>query len=210
MAASYVCRRPWWDGDNPQMTDDSQRRESAVSHLNRRRVLAGAGVLLTGAGSLVAVSEPASAAVSVGNFDVANREFTGEQIQPVVDVTAAYQYDVGSQPVNALEFTLSIDGSVVASDELITDRTTLANETILSGRVTDSDAWGSDDFAPAVASSVSRDIKITLSFSVVESDGREIAGDSATATATVTVNHPQETEWTATVGGEGVIRTPTG
>lgn len=191
------------------MTDRRQRFDAAVSHLSRRRVLAGAGVLLTGAGSLVAVGKPASAAVSVGSFDVADREFTGEQIQPVVDVTAAYEYDVGSQPVNALEFSLSVDGSVVASDELITDRTTLSGETTLSGRVTDSDAWASDDFAPAVASSVSRDIKVTLSFSVVESDGREIVGDSATATATVTVGHPQETEWTASVGGEGVIRTPT-
>lgn len=189
------------------MRDDS-RDDRAESYLNRRAALAGGAALLTAGGTLVFVGDPAHAAVSIDDLTVADETFTTESVDPVVDVTVGYSYDAGNAAVESLRFTLSIDGETVATDELVTDRTTLENETTLSGKVTNADAYAASDFAPDVASSVSQELTIGLTFEVLGTDGTVLVGDTASDTAVVTVSHPQESEYVATVGGSGTIRTP--
>lgn len=189
------------------MPNDKRRIDRAESHLNRRTALASGAALLTAGGSLVLIGDPVHAAVSVDSLTVDDESFTAEAVSPVLDVTAGYSYDVGNSAVSKLRFTLAVDGSPIASDDLVTDRTTLENETTLSGSIIDSDAWAATDFAPAVAESVSRKLSIDLTFEVLGSDGAVLVSDSASDTAVVTVSHPQESEYVASVGGTGTIRT---
>jgi len=189
------------------MHDESKRHDRAVSYLTRRRALAGGAALLTAGGTVVAVGDTASAAVTVSELSIADREFVSERVDPVLDVTAAFNYDAGTQPVQDLRFVLSVGGEEIASDELTTDRTTFTGDTTLSGRVTDSSAWSVSDFEPAVASSVSRSVTVGVTFEVLDGEGNVIVSDSAEDSGTVTVSHPQETQYVAEVGGSGSFRT---
>ena len=191
------------------MPDDSRRRDRVASYLTRRRALAGGAALLTAGGSLVWVGEPASAAVSVDDYSVSDAEFTKAQLDPVLDVSVAYSYDAGNSTVGSLLFELQVGKTVVASEELVTDATTLDSTTELSGRIVDSDAWGLTDFSPEVASSVDRTVSTTLRFAVLDSNGEVIVEDSKSDTVTIAVAHPQESEYLASVGGDGTVRTAT-
>lgn len=164
------------------------------------------GSLAVGGTSVVLIgSEDASAQVSVDSFSVADASFQAEAIDPVVDVTVAYDYDVGNSSVRELLLTLVVDGTDVAQSSLTTDRTTLEGEETLRGRVADSEQWSAEEFAPEVASSVERDVSVTVRFAVVGTDGETLVSDEATDTAVVSVSHPQESEYVASVGGSGEI-----
>jgi hypothetical protein len=191
------------------MANDRQRFDSAVSHLSRRQALAAGAALVTAGGSLVVVGEPASAQVSVEGLSVPDKSFTRESVEPVVDVTVSYNYDAGNRPVEQLRFGLTVGGTEVATEDLVTDRTTLSGETQLSGRVTDAEAWSATDFAPAVAEEAQHTLALGLSFAVVDTDGNTVVSDSASTEATVTVAHPQDSEYIAEVGGSGTIRAAT-
>jgi len=191
------------------MAHDRQRFDSAVSHLSRRQALAAGAALVTAGGSLVVVGEPASAQVSVEGLSVPDESFTRESVEPVVDVAVSYNYDAGTRPVERLRFGLTVGGTEVATEDLVTDRTTLSGETHLSGRVTDAEAWTATDFAPAVAEEVQHTLALGLSFAVVDTDGNTVVSDSASTEATVTVAHPQDSEYIAEVGGSGTIRAAT-
>lgn len=197
---------PLGTGDDATMTDDDSRLDRAVSTLNRRQALAGGASLLTAGGTLVWVGDPASAQVTVDQFAVSDASFESDSVDPVVDVTAAYAYDVGTRPVNSLRFTLAVGDSEIASEELVTDESTLENTTTLSGRIADAAAWSLSDFAVDAGDSTEHTVSVTLGFAVLESDGSEIVSDSATDEATVAVTHPQDSAVTASVGGEGLIR----
>ena len=178
------------------------------SPVSRRQALLGIGaVAASGSGLAVVGTQQASGAanVSVDSFSVSDAEFEAESAAPVVELSVAYNYDVGNSGVSGLLFELVVGDSVVASDELTTDRTALSNTTDLSGRVTDSDGWDSADFAPAVGESVSRDVSVAVRFAVLDSTGDAIVEDSATDSATVTVTHPRDSRLVAEVGGDGVI-----
>jgi hypothetical protein len=192
-----------------RMTDDPERYDRAVSTLSRRQALVGGATLLTAGGTLVWVSDDAHAQVSVDELTIPDADFTSDSLDPVIDVTAAYDYDAGTQAVSRLDFALTVGGDVVAREELITDRTAISGETQLSGRVTDSDTWAVSDFSPDVAASVDRELTVGLTFAVVGTDDTVIVEDTASETVTVSVSHPQETKWTATVGGSGEVRTAT-
>jgi len=187
------------------MSRQTQRYDRVVSTLNRRRVLAGAGTLAAGGLGVVALGGDARAQVDVEGLQIPDASFTSEQVTPAVAVDIGYNYDVGTAPVQALGFTLAVGGTVIAEDRLETTRSTLSETTTLQGRVTDSDAWGSDDFAPAVGEEINRDLSVSVTFDVLESDDTVIVGDTASTTATVTIAHPQETSYTATVGATGEI-----
>jgi len=188
------------------MSDNNAPVDRIVSKLSRRRALAGVATLATAGGSLVVVGEPAQASVSVDGLDVSDATFERESVTPVVDVSVSYQYDASLEPVNALEFALLVDGTEVASDELITDKTALDGQTTLSGTVTDSQQWSESDFQPTVGEAVTREIQFTLEFRVVTSEGTTIVDDEASDTATVEVSHPQQSALVASVGGRGTIR----
>lgn len=189
------------------MQRDSQQFERVVSHVNRRRVLAGvSGVAFAGAG--VATLTPdarASASVDVDGLEIPDAEFTAKQVEPEVRVSLAYNYDAGTAPVRALGFTLSVDGTIVGEDKFVTDRTTLENTTELTGLVTDSSEWSSSDFSPKVAESVTREITVSVTFDVLDGNEQSIVSDTASTTADVTVSHPQESKLIAEVGGSGEI-----
>lgn len=187
------------------MSNEQQRFDRVVSNLTRRKAIAGTGALLTAGGTLVWVADDASASVTIGEFSVSDASFTKETIDPVLTVTIGYDYDVGTAPVQDLAFGLSVDGTEIASDKLSTSVSTHTGELELSGSILDSDAWSASDFEPAVASTVEQTVNATIDFAVLESDGSEIAGDSATDSAVVSISHPQETEYVASIGGVGSI-----
>jgi hypothetical protein len=107
-----------------------------------------------------------------------------------------------------LRFGLSIDGTEVASDELVTDAAALDGETTLSGVVTDADGYTAADFEPEVASSISETIQVDLSFEVMAQGDDVIVSDTASDEGTVTVSHPQKQQFIAEVGGSGEFVTP--
>jgi len=189
------------------MTDDSKRYKKVVSHISRRRVLAAAGTV--GAGSLTLMTMPkTTAAVSVDELEIPDREFSAESVTPEIALTLAYDYDVGTTPVSDLGFTLAVDGTIVAEDILSTERSVFSGTTDLSGLVTDSEAWAASDFAPEVTESVSRELSIAVTFDVLDRDQEAIATATASETATVSVSHPTERVLVASVGGDGEIRRP--
>jgi len=186
----------------------TNRHDRAVSTLSRRQAIAGGVALLTTGGTLFLVSEPTSAQVSVEKLSIADKTFTSESARPVLDVTAAYDYDAGMSPVQSIRLALSVSGGEIDSLTLATSRTTLSGEETLAAPITDSSSWAVADFDPAVGESVSHEVSATLSFAVRDGDGNDIVSDSATDTAVVTVEHPQENTYTASVGGVGEFRTP--
>jgi len=190
------------------MARETQRYDRAVSTLSRRQAIAGGAALLTAGGTLVVVGEPASAQISVEELSIADKTFTSESVRPVLDVTAKYDYDAGLAPVESIRLALSVGGDEIDSLTLATSRTTLSGEETLAAPITDSNSWAVDDFEPAVGKSVSHEVSATLSFSVRDGDGNDIVSDSATDSAVVRVKHPRENTYTASVGGEGVFRTP--
>ena len=183
------------------MADDDSRYDRVAQTLSRRQALAGGATLLTAGGTLVWVGEPASAAVDIEGFTAENQSWQREQVSPVVNATIRWQYDAGNSVVTALRLRLSVGDTVVAEERLSTDRTVLDGQTDLSGRVTDSDSWATSDFDPDVASSVSREVAVTVEMAVLGQDDSVIVADSATDTAALTVEHPQQSQYTATVGG---------
>jgi len=184
----------------------SHENRSHDSPITRRRALAAGATLLTAGGTLVWVGEPASAQVSVESFSVADASFESESIDPVVDVTAAYRYDVAERPVDHLWFGVAIDGDTVAEETLVTETSTLENTTQLSARVADASGWSLTDFAPDAGGSVEHEVAIALSFAVRERDDSTIAQASAQDSATIAVTNPNSGNPTAALGGEGVIR----
>lgn len=183
------------------------RFDSVAQHYNRRRVVAGLATLAAGGAGLSALGHPARASVSIDSWTVPDASFEAEAVAPVADATIAYAFDVGSDTaVRALAFELLVDGHAVASDELVTETTSLENTTTLSGALTDSGAWSTSDFDVAVGESVAHDVTVAVRFAVVGTDESEIVTARAEDTATVTVAHPQQTEYTASVGGEVAIR----
>jgi hypothetical protein len=192
------------------MHDDSKRYDRAVAQLSRRRALAGGAALLTAGGTLVWVgSDTARADVTLDKLTIPDADFESTGIDPVVDVTAKYDYDTGQAAVDKLRLTLTVGGDTVATEELVTEHTVLTGEADLSGRITDSEAWSDTDFAPAVAETVERTLTVGLTFAVVGTDGQAIVEDSVTEDVTVTVAHPQESQYVAAVGGTGTVRTAT-
>jgi hypothetical protein len=187
------------------------KRYAEWTPVSRRQALAGIGTLATGGVGVAALragTSPVRAQVSIDEFSVADATFTAESVDPDVVVTIGYDYDVGMNVVSSLRFELVVGETVVASDDLRTDRATLSGETDLRGSVTDAEAWAAQDFAPEVASSVTQELDVTVRFDVLDDTGESIVGDTATDTATVVVSHPQESRYVATVGGSGTVVTP--
>jgi len=154
----------------------------------------------------VLVSEPSRAArVSVNSLDVASQTFEQETVTPVVNVQLGYEYDAGQQPVDALRFELSVADSVVASTDLRTSRVALSGDTTLAGRVSDADAWSAQDFTVDIGETVERTVSVGVRMAVLDGDNSVIVEDSVRDDAAITVTHPQENAWTATVGGTGTI-----
>jgi len=71
--------------------------------------------------------------------------------------------------------------------------------------VTDAAGYAAEDFGPAVASSVSQSLDVSISFEVLDDAGKVLVSDSASDTLAVSVSHPQETKYQIAVGGEGRV-----
>jgi len=174
--------------------------EWVVSNLNsgltRRRAI---GVVATvvggGTGLAYAGSERGRAEVSVEEVDVSDATFEAPSVEPVVNATIAYAYRHDSP--TELVFELLVDDSVVAGESLRTNSVELENDTDLSGRVVDSAAWDASDFAVENGERIEREVTVGVRFAVVE-NSEVMAEDTATDTATVVVEHPNDS--TATVG----------
>lgn len=187
---------------------DARDRLDSLASLDRRSVLAAAGSAAAGGGVLLSVgAEPAAADVTMGEPDITGGSFTAETLDPIADVRVKYDYDVGSADVAALRTELLAGGDVIATERLTTDTTALENDTTLSGRVTDAEAYAAADFAPAVGESVTVDVEVGVTFAVLDSADAVLASDSVSDTVPVTVAHPQESAYEVTIGVEGEIRT---
>lgn len=189
------------------MEDVRSTYDAVAQHISRRRLVGAGAALAAGGGGLVYASDPTAAEVQIDGFSVPDETFERESLDPVLDVTAKYSYDAGMEPVAALRFAVSVDGTEIATDDLVTDAGLLDGDTTLSGPITDAEAWSSDDFAPDAGETVERQLSVTLSFEVLDSGDRVIVSDTATDTTTVTVENPNDAEQlTAAIGGSGTIR----
>jgi len=191
------------------MSRETQRYDRVEQFLTRRKAIAGGATILATGGTVIALGSDARAEVALDALEIPNATLTGESVSPVADVDVAFSYDVGETAVGALRFALTVGGDTIASSELVTDRTTYEGTTDLAGPVTDSTAWTSDDFSPAVASSVTRTLSVGLSLTVVDPNGGELASATTNEEVSVVVEHPRDSKVTARVGGQGVIRTAT-
>jgi hypothetical protein len=182
-------------------------RETEWSPVSRRQAILGIGSLAAGSTTLaiVATDESYAADVSMQSLSVADASFTAETITPKLVVDIGFSYDVGTAPIDSIEFTLSVDGTEVDRANLSTSSSVYEGTEQLSGLLTDSDAWAAADFEPAVGETVEQTVTATVSFDVLDSGGSAIVSDTATDDAVVSVAHPQETTYTATVGGSGEI-----
>ena len=187
------------------MQGETDADDWSVSNLNsglsRRRVLLGTASVAVGATALQLVAgQNARANVSVEQMSIDDATFEAEAVDPVVDVTVAYAYAADS--VSELHIELLVDGDAVASESLRTGSEELENNTDLSGRVVDADKWSAADFEVESGESITREIDVTVEFSVVDVD-RVVAADSATDTPEIVVEHPNDDH--ATVGMVGQI-----
>jgi len=170
-----------------------------AQRINRRRVVAGAGALAIGTVGLVGLgSEPVAAEVSVESLNVKDADFEGQQVDPVLDVQIAYEFDV----VGASNVYLALKvGDTTISDMDVTTRSDqLEQTTDLSGRVVTSDQWATSDFAPPAGESVSRSLDVTLKLVVSTDDGEEV---TATAEDTATIDVTNPATGMARIGGVG-------
>lgn len=188
------------------MPDVRSTDDGVAQHINRRRLLGAGAALAAGGGGIAFGAAGTRAAVSIEGFDVPDASFEREALDPVLDVTATYEYDAAMRPVSELWFGVAVGGTEIASDELITDAGVLDGETTLSGAIVDSDAWTAADFDPDRGETLDRTLDVTLRFEVRESDGTVIVSDDASDSATVTVTHPEDERATATIGGSATIR----
>ena len=187
------------------MQDEHDADDWSVSNLNsglsRRRVLLGTASVAVGATALQLVAgQNARANVSVEDVSIDDATFEAEAVDPVLDVTVAYAYAADS--VSELHIELLVDGDAVASESLRTGSEELENDTDLSGRVVDADKWSASDFEVESGESITREIDVAVEFSVVDVD-RVVAADSASDTAEILVEHPNDDH--ATVGMVGEI-----
>ena len=185
---------------------NTERFGGAVS---RRQLLTTGGAV--GIGLLGGVSllvRDARAAVSVDGLNVPDKSFEAEAIRPKVVVTAGYDYDVGSAvDVGSIALDLRVEETVVDSRTLSTDATALSNSEELRGEIAASEAWSESDFDVAIGESVTRDVGVSVWFGVLDPSGSAIVEAEASDTTAVTLQHPQENEYVATVGGTGVVVT---
>jgi len=126
------------------------------SPVSRRQAVLGIGTVAAGSTTLAFVStDDAAAQVSVDGLTIPDASFAAERIDPHLDVVIGFAYDVGSEPVSDVAFSLSVDGTQIASQSLATSDAVFEGDTTLAGPITDSDAWSAEAFAPEAASSVS-------------------------------------------------------
>jgi len=183
-----------------------EHRYSEWSPVSRRQAILGIGTVAAGSTALATVTtDRAAAQVSVESLSIPDASFTAESITPELAVTIGFSYDVGDEAVGSLRFGLAVDGTEIDSEELNTTKATFEGETSLAGLLTDSDAWASGEFTVGIGESVSQEISATVTFEVRDGTGGVLIDDSANETVVVSVSHPQETTWNASVGGVGEI-----
>lgn len=172
-----------------------------ATRLNRRRVVAGAGAMAIGTVGLVGLgSEPVAAEVSVESLSVEDADFEGEQVDPVLSVDIAYEFDVVG--ASNVFIALKIGGSTISDMDVTTRSDQLEQTTDLSGRVVRSKGWSKDDFAPPAGESVSRELDVALKLVVTTDGGQEV---TATAEDTATIDVTNPTTNMARIGGVGTF-----
>lgn len=182
------------------------RQLDAWSPVSRRQAIVGAGSLATGSTALLVFgTADARAAVEIRDWTVADAEFEAEDIEPAVDATVDWSYDVGSEAVGSLRLAVLVGGDVVAEQILSTDVTTASQSTDLSGPVAESNQWSVDAFAPSVGDTVEHTLDVGVEFAVRDSADGVLADASDSDTATVSVAHPQQSTLTAQVGGSATV-----
>jgi len=187
------------DNNDSDTTAEPLFDRTAISR--RGAILASATVVGGGTAIAVGAAQSGRAAVSVEQLSVDDATFEAASVDPIVAATVgwAFRYDAPT----AVRVELQVSDDVVASETLRTGRSELENTTELTGRVVDSDAFGASDFSVARGDSTTVDVPVTVRFAVI--DGEEVvAEDTASQTAAVVVEHPDDEQY-ATVGGVAQI-----
>jgi hypothetical protein len=191
-------------------TFNSHDSESNRPKITRRRVLAvTAGAAGTAVGATALASEEAAAEIQFGGLTVSDGTLEAEDPTPtpIVDVDARLAYTVDSVTSYNVAIELGPDHEsrdmidFINQDTSVTDGEFTEN---LTAPVTDHDAFSASDFAPAKGETVTEDVAVALTLSVMDG-GTTKAADSIEYTATITVtNTAIQIELRA--GGEGEIR----
>jgi hypothetical protein len=174
------------------------------SPVSRRQALIGIGTLASGATTTAYLAtDRARADVAIGDLSVSDETFEAESIDPKLVVDVQYRYDASGASVDSVRFRLLVGGGVLDETQLSTSQESLEESTRLEGRLASLDAYASGDFAPEVGGSVTESFEATVAFDVLDADETPIASAEVTDTVTVSVSHPQENEYEASVGGDG-------
>ena len=176
------------------------------SPVSRRQALAGIGTLATGATTVAVLgSDDARAQVTVDGLSVADGTFEANAITPKLIVDVAYRYDVTGADIDHVAFGLRVDDAELDSSALSTSSESLDETTQLGGRLTTLEQYTASAFDPAIGETVTVSFTATVTFAAVDSAGDDIVTASASDDATLTVAHPQDSEYQASVGGTGRI-----
>lgn len=183
----------------PTLSDD-------WSPVSRRQALIGIGTLASGATTTAYLaSDRAQADVAIGDLSVGDAAFEAEAIDPKLVVDVAYRYDASGADVDSADFRLLVDGAELDTSNLSTSQESLEETTRLSGRLTALDAYAASDFQPDVGATASESFQATVAFAVLDSAGSEIVTAEVSDTVTVSVSHPQDNTYEASVGGDGRV-----
>jgi len=176
--------------------------------LTRRRALAAvAGASATGLGVAALATKPAEAEVALGGLSVGDgvHESDAPDVTPVVDVTAALNYDVPSLDTVKVKLLIGPDSpaTVVASETIETTVTATSTERDLSAPVTDAEGLAAEQFAPDAEETITETIHVGLTLTIT--DGEETVADASVAdTATIEITNTADAV-TVEVGGDGTI-----
>lgn len=177
--------------------------------ITRRRVLAMlAGAATTTTAAVAVGSEEADADIQFGTLSVSDGTHESEdpQVTPVVTVDAEFSYTVESVTDYNVSLELGPDHDNRMFVDLVSTETAVMDGQFsesLSGPVTDIDAYSQSDFAPAAGETVTEDIAIALTLSVMDG-GATMVTAAVEDTATITVTNTG-VNTTVALGGEGEI-----
>jgi hypothetical protein len=164
--------------------------------LSRRGVVAGAGGVLLGGGTL-AVGTREAAAVTIGDIETSGGDFEAASVAPVLDATVEYEYEV--ETASDVTVWIAVDGDRVSETELYTSSASASNDVSMSAPVLDSGGFTAEDFS--VEPGAETTVSVPLSVGVAVFDGgREQARAEESTRVDVSVVHPEDAPATASVG----------
>lgn len=164
--------------------------------LTRRRLVAGVGTVALG-GTAIAFGTQEAAAVTLDEIETSGGEFEAASVEPELQATVSYEYDVGS--ASTVTVWVAVDDDRVAETELYTSMASGSNEVELTAAVLDSDAFSASDFEVSLGEQTTVTVPMSVGVAVFDGESEQARAEESTS-VDVTVTHPDDSDATASVG----------